>query len=283
MKEGLAGSRRRQILQTLNENGPLSVRVLEQVMRPRTSMRNIQKVVRRLRSQGLLTVHFESVHYAGNNFYRMSHDLEARAKIGRWLGVHPEELRQPKFFSKELLHTTKCALWVAYLKDLFPEATVQRDIQLIKQRTYGDAERAEEADRDHFPDIILSFPGATESDEVSIAFEIERTRKSNRKLTTKIRKLIECSVLDGVIYVCESGGVKDAISALLVKRKLLSSPRIRHYGSAFILFTDNSNVSTARPPRLVNVEGKSIPLTAWITAMKDVSADYRRNSHFLEP
>lgn len=281
MGKQLAGERRKQVLEALNDNGPLSVAVLGEILRPKTQLRGIRKVVQRLKEQGLLTVHFESMPYASGHFYRISHDLEAREKIARWLGISTADLRQPKFFSKELQHTTKCALWAAFLRNGFPDAVLVRDLKVIKRRIYRTLADYSEQDRDMVPDIVLSFLGEMVRDTVSIGFEIERTRKSDKRLAAKLSKVISHSVLDGVVYVCEAGGIKDSIRGVLERQQLLQAPRIRHYGSAFILFTDNSIVSAQRQPKLYNVEGKAVSLSSWITTLRKMPSDFRRDSHFL--
>lgn len=275
-----AGSRRRQILQALNENGPLSASTLADVVRPRMSVRCVRKVLRRLKEKGILIPHFESMSYSSGHFYRISHDLLARERAAKWMGVSSEELRQPKFFSRELQHTTKCALWAAFLRDVYPEAKIVRDVELLKRRIFQREGFGQDADRDSVPDIVLSFHGELVSDTVSIAVEIERTRKSDKRLAWKLNKLVNRSVLDGVVYVCESGGIRDAIAAVLNEEQLLRSPRIGHYGSAFLMFADGAPASATTPPKLYNVEGKLLRLSDWVRVMREVSADYRRESHF---
>jgi len=278
----LAGTRRRQILMLLNENGPLSAALIAEVARPRISVRDARKVIHRLVKKEILCPHYESVSRSSGRFYRISHDMLAREQVSKWLNLSAVDLRQPKFFAKELDHSVKCALWAAYLKDEFSEAEAVRDLQVIKRRLYSGPQKSTEDLNDLVPDIVLNFTGEMVRDTVSIGFEIERTRKSNRRLVKKLDKIVKRSVLDGVVYVCESGGIRDSIAAVLSELQLLQSERIKHYGSAFILFTDKISVSKVSPPLLFNVEGRRITLHAWITALRKISSDYRRTLHFWE-
>lgn len=275
-----AGSRRRQILQALNENGPLSATTLAAVVRPQMTVRCVRKVLRRLKEKGILVPHFESMPYSSGHFYRISHDRLARERAAEWLGVSSEELRQPKFFSRELQHTTKCALWAAFLRDMYPDAEIVRDVQVQKKRIFQRGSFGQDADRDSVPDIVLSFRGEMMGDSISLAIEIERTRKSDSRLAWKLNKLVNRSVLDGVVYVCESGGIRDAIAAVLKEEQLLRSPRIGHYGSAFLMFADGAPASATAPPKLYNAEGKLLPFTEWVRVMRTIGADHRRGSHF---
>jgi len=279
----LAGTRRRQILQLLNDNGPLSSALIAEVARPRISVRDVRKVIKRLLKKGILAVHHESTARTAGRFYIISHDMLAREQISKWLCLSAEDLRQPKFFAKEQEHTAKCALWSAYLKDEFSQAEIVRDLQVIKRRLYSGRRESAEDLRELVPDIMLNFSGEMVRETVSIGFEVERTRKSAKRLVKKLGKVVNQSVLDGVVYVCETGGVRDSIAAVLGEQRLLSSERIKHYGSAFILFTDKTLVSKNSQPILVNVEGKTVTLKAWVSALLKISADYRRSSHFWTP
>jgi DNA-binding Lrp family transcriptional regulator len=276
----LAGTRRRQILQLLNDNGPLSAALIAEVARPRISVRDARKAIRRLTSKGIICPHHESVARNLGRFYRISHDMLAREQVSKWLCVPAEELRQPKFFAKEQAHTSKCALWSAFLSDEFEGVEVVRDLQVIKRRLYSGSRESIDDLRELVPDIVLNFPGEMVSETVSIGFEIERSRKLSKRLVRKLDKIVNRSVLDGVVYVCDTGGVRDSIAAVLKEYRLLKSERIKHYGSAFILFTDDAVVSKETQPTLINVEGKTVKLKAWVSALLRISADYRRSSHF---
>jgi hypothetical protein len=279
----LAGTRRRQILQLLNDNGPLSAALIAEVARPRISVRDVRKVIRRLIKKEILSVHHESTTRTAGRFFIISHDKLAREQIAKWLCLNAEDLRQPKFFGKEQEHTAKCALWSAYLKDEFGDAEIVRDLQLIKQRLYSGTRENVEDLRELVPDIVLNFSGELVRETVSIGFEIERTRKSAKRLVRKLSKVVNQSVLDGVVYICETGGIRDSIATVLSENRLLSSERIKHYGSAFILFTDKTLVSKNSQPYLVNIEGKTVTLKDWVSALLKISTDYRRASHFWKP
>lgn len=277
----VAGVRRKHILHALNNNGPLSVDILARIIRPKISVRSVQYVIKRLRERKLIVPHFGTGHYNAGHFFRVTHDLEGRAKIANWLNLPLGELRQPKFFSKELEHSVQCALWMALLRDTFPEAEARRDIQLIRRRMNQSNMPIDQAEADLVPDILLHFRGARRDDSVSIGIEIERTRKSERRLTSKLYKVIARSQLDGLIYVCEDGKVKDAIRSVLERKKLLESRRIKHYGSAFLLFADAAELHRAEAPTLYNVEGKRVPLLTWTAALRTISANFRRESDFF--
>jgi len=124
-------SRRKQILQALNDNGPLSV---ENIGECAEAADVLAESFRRLQSaSGTRGSSFHTSSLCSNNgahFYRIPHDPKVRARVARWLGIPAEQLRQPKFFSKELQHTTQAALWAARMKEMFPEGKVVRDLQI---------------------------------------------------------------------------------------------------------------------------------------------------------
>ncbi len=275
----VAGSRRKQILQALNDNGPLSVDTLAQVLRPPMSLRSIQAATKRLRDKGLIVPHFESVQY-GTNFYRIPHDPIIRERISRWLEIPADQLRQPKFFSKELQHTTQATLWATRMADLFPDGEVVRDLQILRNKTYSEMIGFKGEVAELVPDVLLSFKRKTGIGRTTVAVEVEKTRKSAFRLNKKLRKLTARSRLDGVIYVCENGGVSDAIKAVLETQELLRSRRIGHYAAAFLMFVDCSEIYKTSMPEMFNVEGKRVSLKKWVDTLRKISANFRRDSHF---
>ena len=277
----LAGARRKQILLALNDNGPLSVEILAKIIRPRMSARSVQYAIKRLRERQLVVPHFGSAHYNAGHFFRITHDLEGRERIAKWLNLPTWQLRQPKFFSKELEHSVQCDLWEALLRDKFADAEILRDIQLLKRKLKQSSAPMDQAQADLVPDLLVQFRSARRDDSVSVGVEIERTRKSERRLAIKLYKIIARTQLDGLIYVCEDGKVKDAIRAVLARQKILESPRIRHYGNAFLLFADAGEIHRTDAPTLFNVEGKGISLLKWTTALRKISANFRRESNFF--
>lgn len=275
----VAGSRRKQILRALNDNGPLSVDTLAKVVRPPMSLRSIQAATKRLRERGLIVPHFESLQY-GTQFYRIPHDPKIREQISRWLEIPPDQLRQPKFFSKELQHTMQATLWATRMRDLFPDGEVVRDLQILRGRGYSEMIGFKGEVAELVPDVLLIFRNKAGFGRTTIAVEIEKTRKSNFRLNRKLRKLTARSRLDGVIYVCENGGVSDAIKAVLEKQELLRSRRIGHYATAFLMFADCSEIYKASLPQMFNIEGKCVSLEDWVDTLRKISANFRRDSHF---
>lgn len=278
----VAGSRRKQILRALNDNGPLSVDTLAQVLRPPMSLRSIQAATKRLRDKGLIVPHFESVHY-GTNFYRIPHDPKIRERISRWLKIPADLLTQPKYFSRELLHTTQATLWAVRMRDLFPDGEVVRDLQILRSRTYSEMIGFKGEVAELVPDVLLNFKNKAGIGRTTIAVEIEKSRKSAFRLNKKLRKLTAKSRLDGVIYVCENGGVSDAIKAVLEKQELLRSRRIGHYASAFLMFCDCSEIYKTSLLEMFNIEGKRVCLSKWVDTLRKISANFRRDSHFYAP
>ncbi len=275
----LAGSRRKQILQAINDNGPLSVDTLAHVLRPPMSLRSIQAATKRLKDKGLIVPHFESVHY-GTNFYRIPHDPKTRERISRWLEIPADLLTQPKYFSRELLHTTQATLWATRLRDIFPDGEVVRDLQILRNRIYSEMIGFKGETAELVPDVLLNFKNKTGMGRTTIAVEVEKSRKSSFRLNKKLRKITARSRLDGVVYVCENGGVSDAIKAVLETQDLLRSRRIGHYASAFLMFVDCSEIYKTSMPEMFNVEGKRVSLKKWVDTLRKISANFRRDSHF---
>jgi len=163
----VAHSRAPQILSLLQEYGPLSVKGLETLMRPRIAKRRLQECLLRLYEKGLVIRRFEASPFS-RQYYELSQADEMRKEVHKLTGIPPERLLQPYFRSQELLHSEECAFWAHYLKEVFPEAEVVRDFRMKTHNDICNALLVMSDEAFVFPDIVIYFCEKENSDPLAI-------------------------------------------------------------------------------------------------------------------
>lgn len=283
MKEiAVAHSRAPQILSLLHEYGPLSVRGLEVMIRPRITKRRLQEALLRLYEKGLVIRRFEASPFS-RQYYELSQSDMGRHEVHRLTGIAFDRLIQPYFRSQELLHNEECAFWAYYLKEVFPDADVVRDFRI---KEYGDISNLlliDEKDPEVWPDIVLYFPENFEHGSILIPFEIELSRKSDKRLYSKLRKYANGTRSDGVVYLCHKNTLADTIRGVYQKSVMKDSLRISHYGDLFLLFGDRTFQADSLEPRLLNVNLETVSLKDWIHTLRTTPKSNRRNLKVKRP
>jgi hypothetical protein len=278
----VAHSRAPQILSLLHEYGPLSVRGLQTMIRPRITKRRLQECLVRLYEKSLVIRRFEATPFA-KQYYELSQADEVRNEVNRLTGIPKNLLIQPYFRSQELLHNEECAFWACYLKEVFPDADVVRDINL---KNYEDIYRLLQIDDENsefHPDIALYFPESAEQHHVLIPFEIELTRKSDMRLFRKLRRYANATNSDGVVYLCRKNTLASTVSHIFKNDVSKRSPSISHYAHLFMLFGDRSFHGERLEPNLFNMNGEAVSLKAWVHTLRTHSTSERRDLKIATP
>ena len=276
------GSRRRQVLAALHEHGPLSLRTLERILKPEMTIRRLQETTKRLRDKGLIVRQFEDSSKNSEFYYQLGDSLAAKRKIAEWLKLDDGELQHPCVRGKEVRHTEQCAVWAEFLKLLYPEAKVVRDLKLRRELKRQDGYTPDRFDLDLVPDILLEFPKSSDSEKLLFAVEIERTQKSRVRLMAKLRKLATRTQFDGVLFVSESEQVLANVKRVYLGAELRKTKRIGHYSQAFCLFFLGGIDSVPDFP-CHSAEGKEVPFRFWIDSMKATPVNSRREYQLLYP
>ena len=278
----VAHSRAPQILSLLNEYGPLSVKGLQTILRPRITKRRLQECLLRLYQKGLVIRRFEAAPFA-RQYYELSQADSLRKEINRLTGIPQEKLIQPYFRSQELLHNEECAFWAHYLKETFPDADVVRDFKLKDHQDICNKLLIDEANAEIWPDIVLFFPETFERKSIVIAFEIELTRKSNSRLYTKFRKYMNGTRADGVVYLCHKNTLADTLRSIFVSYQKGQQRFLNHYPHLFILFGDRSIHPERLEPNLFNIYQEEVSFKDWVHTLKKVPYIKRLNLKLAKP
>ncbi len=278
----VAYSRAPQILQLLYEYGPLSVKGLETILRPRISKRRLQEALLRLYEKGLIIRRFEASPFS-RQYYELSQSARMRDEINRLTGIPTDRLLQPYFRSQELLHSEECAFWASYLKSTFPEADVVRDFRIKNHKEICDTLLMEKDNMEILPDIVLYFPKNFGSHSVTIPFEVELSRKSDIRLIRKLSKYCTATLADGVVYLCHKNTVVDTIRSIYEKSVTAKSHRINHYRNLFLLFGNRSFDANTLEPKLFSVNSEAVSLKAWVQALRGIQNTKRRDLKLTTP
>jgi DNA-binding Lrp family transcriptional regulator len=275
-----AGPRQIQILRALQDNGPLSLATLEKLLTPQISRRRLQDATKRMADQGLIVRRFDSLPSNVGHYYQLSGRQANRERIAQILNCDEGTLSIHPFRTQELQHTQCCAIWANRLQHLFPGAQILRDFDFKRHAIAGQYLLSSGEDFELRPDLLIVLPHADSKSQVVVAIEIERTRKSNKRLLQKLRSLCTRTRLDGVLYLCDKNTIETALRTIYCSNVVQKAHRIRHYGNNFLLLSDGTQTHSDPEPRVYNVSQNSVSLTSWMNLLLTTQPRERRDSAF---
>jgi len=272
--------RQKLFLNLLRVHGPLSVRTLRKLIVPTMSIRSIQLVLKRLQERKLVGRRTDELPENVGAFYQLKLTTEAIPEIAKILGVSVSDVKSTGVRNRELFHSQDCAIWSDYLEALFPDARIYREHHFSDYESIRRALISSAADVELRPDIILQADKAEGNGAINIAIEIERTRKTHRKLLNKLKKFATSTLLDGVVYISDKDGIKDTLRRLYKGNIVSGAGRIRQYGDHFILFSPGFLKHTDRDPYLVNTELQNVSFKKWVQILSSTERQLRRDFKF---
>lgn len=267
-----------QILSLLKEHGPVSIELLHRMTEPPSPKKNLRQSLLILRKKGLINqVNINSQ----MTFYHLSQSKDDRENIADRLNVSSEGIKQPLLRKQDWIHNQWCEYWVYFMKSMFPEAKVIRENSIHANDVAQRVLQLKARDFDLMPDFLIRFDKAETTESIHIAFEIERTRKSNKRLLRKMRKYLNGTKVDGLIYICDSGRLSETIRLLYLNRLVAQAHRVKHYGDNFFLFSDSFVGRDSKADRLFNAKGDPVELKNWITILRNTKWTRRRDDGFI--
>ena len=269
--------RTKEFLRLLKDQGPLTAKAISLMVNPPMRDKKVYEALYRLRKRGLVKLRSEKVVGRPCSIYQLNQDLRAREITSNLLGVHEDTLLQPHFRYREILHNDGCALLVSNLKKHFPEAIIVRDFEFNTSSIAQKIMLTNEYDRDLKPDVLLIFKGHETKRLTSISFEVEKTRKDNKRLKAKLKKYASQSRIDGLVYICDEERIKEALIDNFKYNVLPKALRIKHYSDYFLMFTDIKNIHINLSDTLYGLNQKTVPTGKWISFLRQVKTNERRN------
>lgn len=276
IEKRIANFRAKEILGILSENGPLPFSTIAQFVNPPMKQRKLHYALSRLLKKDMIIKRNENVFGGSGTFYQISQARDDRAKAAKLLGCSAQALEQPEFRYRELVHNKTCAVWMNTIKQLFPNAEYVRDFQFNKSELAQKIMSHNLVDMDLKPDLLIILPANDQKKTVSVAVEIEKSRKSDKRLIRKLYKYANSSHIDGVIYICEHKRIREALQHIFKNKILQKARRIEHYPRNFFLFSDNVD-KFENEIQLYNSEQKLISFVDWTHYLQNTSFNQRRD------
>ena len=179
--------RGKEILKLIRDHAPITLDMIHRMLSGSMLKRNIRKALRALRDKKFI----EAVHAdAHTTYYHISQSLQSRVASSETLECGPKEMEQRFLRRQDWFHNQWCEYWALSIKRQFPE------VEVIRESTIGGNEIAKnvlQVSTDEFdllPDLLVRFPQSDGNPSAFVAFEIERTRKSNRRILLKLTRYL---------------------------------------------------------------------------------------------
>lgn len=265
------------LLQLIRDHGPVSIDILQRMAQPQMSKKNIRKSLGILRQKNLIELLNLN---SQTTYYQIAQSEISRKQVAEILQCRADEITRPLLRKQDWLHNQWSEYWIFLIKRLIPEA------EIVRERTIGCNEiakrilRLKERDFDLMPDFLLMLPKEASCEPTYIAFEIERTRKSNERIMRKFKKYMEGTKIDGLIYICDSGRLSETIRMLYQSKLVTQSKRIKHYADHFFLFSDSMDGGGLNLNRLFNAKAESVSFVDWCVQLRTTKWTLRRDTQF---
>jgi len=269
--------RGKQVLNALYEHGPLSTSTLKEILSPTITTRRLNEITKRLYDVGLVINRHSSVPTNAGRYLELSTSKPAKQFLSDILNVSQEMLSRVPGGTNELEHWQECAIWVTRFKNLFPKSTLIRDFQISSDQKALNTLLMEARDIDLLPDLLLRMPKLDDKGYITVAIEIERTKKSRFRLAQKLRKFSTQTKLDGVVYICRNESIAASLRNVYLDRIIPKALRVKHYGLNFLTFSNGELVTGTNEPMTFNSELKSISFNRWLHFLRSTDLEKRRD------
>lgn len=269
--------RSKDILSLFKKHGPLSFSALHKILEPPMKKSSLRKSLQLLKKKGAVSTRMSN---GGKVFYEISQKVKGREVAAKILDCQPNELFQAICHDRDWVHTELTEYWIALFQNQFPEAIAIRESDFY---TNDVAQKIMLIKKDEFelrPDFLLLFPKTAESERVSVAVEIERSRKSTRRLAAKVKKYADQTFVDGLIYVCDSNRISETIRLIYRNKILDRAHRIKHYADHFLLFSSAINTYVHPMEHIFDSAERRISVDKWMEYLRSTKRNSRRDSEF---
>lgn len=265
------------ILKIIKDHGPLSIDLLQKMVQPEMSKKNLRKSLKALRCKDLIELAQSTTQLT---YYMTAQGPVSRSMSAEILDCAPEDIKQPLLRKQDWYHNQWCEYWILNMQRQLPQARIIRENSLNSHEVAMNILQIKKQDYDLRPDFLLMIPKTDTTESVNIAFEIERTRKSDDRLVRKFRKYMDGTYIDGLIYICDSGRLSEAIRLLYQSKLVTSTTRQKRFGENFFLFSDLLDGGGPMLSRLFNACGKPTSFENWCGYLASTKWTKRRDEEF---
>lgn len=270
--------RGKDILKIVLDHGPLTIDLLQKMINPPMLKQSIRKSLQILKKKNLI----EPVQSTQQStFYMISQSPVSRRTTSEILETTADQIKKPLLRRQDWFHNQWCEYWLLNMKRHIPDAKIIREGEIESHEIAMNVLQIKKQDYDLRPDFLLILPKTNENDSVYIAFEIERTRKSEDRLIRKLKKYMDGTRLDGLIYICDSGRLSDTLRLLYEKKLIAHSQKQKRFAGNFFLLTDSLDGGGSELPRLFNACGKPTSFKSWCGYLSTTKWTKRRDEDFI--
>lgn len=215
-------------------------------------------------------------------FYQLNQARPSRMKVSTVLHCDESETTRRLLRRQDWFHNQWCEFWSLLIKRSFPHAEIIREHDIEGHLTAKSILQQGSSDLELMPDFLAIFPGSESQQKLNLAFEIERTRKSDARILKKLKTYIYETHIDGLIYVCDSGRLSETIRLLYQQKANEKSHKKSGYVDNFFLFSDSMTAGKNPLSSLYNAAGEPTDLANWIGKLRSTKQTLRRDAHFKD-
>jgi hypothetical protein len=258
------------ILQLLRENGPLPFASLHSLLEPPIKKRRLRDSILRLIRRDFIERRNDGQFGGRQSFYQLKQSTSSREEIALYLDCSPDHLKQNFFRYREIYHNTYCASVSNELKRHFPGSTIIRDFEFDNNQLAKDILLYTGKPEDLLPDILLIHKVDGSNKPIAVAIEVEKTRKSDKRLIRKLRKYANESRVDGVVYACETPRVREILTTNYLDHVVSRVSRVKRYRDSFLTFSNVISNPKAGFRQLCNSSGQLYSTEDWLRLIAGV-------------
>jgi len=270
MESGKRRSSGKEIQSIIEQYHPIDIRTIQRLTQPTMKLKNVRKALGHLRNKNVVDMLVGS----DKSFYYQPLHVWRDGSPSMDSDFAPMPRRQ------NLFHDQWCYYWEAMMKREVPELKVVRECNIANDDFSKSVLRINGEDIEALPDLLLLLPLRKSDENVCVAVEIERTRKSDKRILRKLRTYAEETHLDGLIYICDTARLANTIRSLYENGFLAKSKRIRNYGKHFFLFSDCMSASDRPFDRLFNADAEPVQFSKWLNELRSTERNFRRDDQF---
>lgn len=276
-------TRRRQVtkevLTLLRDHSPLTLEMLHKMTAPPIQKKNLRQAIGIMRKKGLIDM---VVGDSQTFFYQLHQARPNRLAVASRLNCNETKPARPLLRRQDWFHNEWCEFWALIIKRAFPDVEIIREHSIDSHIVAKNILLQNGTELDLMPDLLIIFPKTATQEKVNIAFEIERTRKSDLRIIKKLKKYIFETHVDGLIYVCDSGRLAETIRLLYQKKTIEGAHRKRGYSDYFFLFSDSMSAGPSPLASFYNANGQPTSLINWCHKLRATKQTLRRDAQFLD-
>lgn len=267
----------KEVLTLLKDHSPLTLEMLHRMTEPRIQKKNLRQAIGILRGKGLIDMIASDPQ---TFFYQLHQALPVRREVASSLNCEIEQTERPLLRRQDWIHNEWCEFWSLNIKRAFPEVEIIREHDIDSHNIAKNILQQNGRALDLMPDFLMIFPKTMAQEKVSIAFEIERTRKSNARIQNKLKTYIYETHVDGLIYVCDSGRLSETIRMLYQQNTSARAHKKRGYADHFFLFSDSMSAGANPINSFYNANGQPTSLITWCNQLRSTKQTLRRDAQF---